>query len=303
MKSRVAFMLAAACVLVAAPFAHAGLYGEIGKGLALFDVQLTGERNLLGDGMTVNAAANYNNRKFDFGVADLTLTGAVRGSAGFTTRGLPAVNFQLSSGLANSPSPLTYNFNLFNGIENVQSSGSVLVNINTKVNALGFYQESVQISNRGTFDINGVTSNSGSTDYDIGPVNVQGNIFADALVSLTQPYYDAQGTENPFAKFSGKAQKADLLEKEADSLRDRMAAGEQLTSDEIGRLVNDTVLAALLGGTPDEKLFEGLLVPTDGGELNLDSLSVARFAPTPEPATLGLLLLAAGGLVLRRRAR
>ena len=74
--------------------ARAELYKSVAKGLELFGFQVSGQRNVLGDGITVNANAVYNDRDFNMGLADLTLRGALNMSAGYTTRGIPGVNFE-----------------------------------------------------------------------------------------------------------------------------------------------------------------------------------------------------------------
>ena len=280
------------------PAAHAGVFKDFAIGLSLFDVRLSGEHNLLGDGFTIRGDAFYNNRRFNFGLADLTLTGALRGSAGYTMRGLPAAEFTLDTG----GSPLSYTFNFNSGIQDLTATGSVLVNINTDINALGFYDQSVQISNRGTFAIDGFgPSESGTLDFDVGPINVSGNILADTLAVLTEPFFAATGTVNPFEKFSSRATKAAELEKTSDELRARVIAGEVLSDQEIATLVNNTILAAVLGGEPSDHLFDDLMLPPDLlDELQADrAISDLTLMETPEPATWLMMSLAL--LATRRR--
>lgn len=291
------FAVAAAAVALSAGAAQAELYRDVARGLSLFDFRFSGERNILGDGITVNADAFYNNRRFDFGFADLTLTGAIRGSAGFTKRGLPAFNFSLNS----AGTPLSYTFNVNNGIQDLTATGSVLINMNTRINALGFYDQTLQISNRGQFATDGFgLVDSGTLDYDVGPINLSGNVFADAVAALTQPFYSATGTQNPFAKFTGKATKIAQLEKSSAELRARIQAGEVLSDKEIATLVNNSVVAAMLGAQPSENLFAGLLIPP--GLLDPSSPQPAglALAQVPEPSSLALLVL---GLLCTRRAR
>jgi hypothetical protein len=287
---------AAATLAFSGAAAQASLYNPVTVGLSLLDFRFSGERNFLGDGVTINANAFYSNRKFDFGVADLTLSGAVQGSAGYTLRGIPSLNFSLNS----AGSPLSYQFKVNNGIQDLTATGSVLININSKINALGFYDESLQISNRGTFATDGFgLVDSGTTDYDVGPINLSGNVFADAVAALTQPFFAATGTDNPFAKFSGRATKAAELTKTADALRARVQAGEVLSDQEMATLVNNTILAAVLGQQPTNHLFDNLLLPPDLlAEPNSQSLRAA--VDVPEPAGLGLL---AAGLLLCLRRR
>ena len=138
--------LVLAGVIAPASIARAELYRELATGLNLFDVRLSGERNLLGDGVTINGNAVYNNRDFNFGVADLTLNGVLNGSVGFTRRGIPAGQFSLNTGGA----PLSYNFATHLGVQDITAQGSALVDIKTHVNAMGFYEQTFQISTRGT---------------------------------------------------------------------------------------------------------------------------------------------------------
>src|SRR5688572_32343674 len=46
--------------------------------------------------------------------------------------------------------------------------------------------------------------------------NVSGHILADTLALLTEPFFAATGTVNPFEKFSSRATKAAELEKSSE---------------------------------------------------------------------------------------
>lgn len=290
----------AAVVLAGATPAQAGLYKDLARGLALLDYRISGERNILGDGQTFNANAFYNNRRFDFGVAELDLTGTVSMSAGFTRRGVPGADFSLNTGGV----PLSYSFKI-NGAQDVRASGSVLIDIDTDINALGFYDQTFQISNRGTFETNGLLgSDEGTLAFDAGRIEVSGNIFVDALAAVTDPFFQASGTENPFAKLSGQAAKLASATSKIESLQARALAGEILSDAEIASLVNNTILAAMLGGKPSADLFDGLMVPASLTEQLRAAAPAAAAQPVPEPGTflpLFVGLLAGLPWAVRRR--
>jgi hypothetical protein len=280
--------------------ARAELYRGVAQGLSLLDFQFSGERNLLGDGITVNANAFYSQRKFDFGVADLTLSGPLSASAGFTRRGIPGANFSLST----SSQPLSYTFNINNGGQNLTASGSVLVDVNAHVNALGFYNETVQVSNTGTYTTTGLGGETtGPLAFDLGPINKSGNLFADLIASVTQPFFAANNLENPFAKLSDQSMKLNNAAKSVDELRAKAAAGETLSDQELSQLINNTVLMAVLGGEPSDNMFDGLVLQPESTETS-KGLGGVLTTPTPEPTSLGVLvLLLATGFAGRRRAR
>ncbi len=278
---------------------EAATFRNAALGLSLLDFQFSGQRNLLGDGFTVNADAFYNNRRFNFGVADLTLNGQMDLSAGITKRGIPSFEFNANTG----GSSLLYTFNINNGIQDLTASGSVFVNIGTKINALGFYDQTFQISNRGTYATDGFALvDSGTLDFDAGPIDIHGNIFADGLAALTQPLFNATGTENPFAKFSGKATKSIEANKKVEELRARIDSGEVLSDDDMAVLINNSIIAAMLGGKPDSHLFDQLLAPEELlKDASAAQTKLINLETVPEP--LGVCLLAATLPLLSTRRR
>jgi hypothetical protein len=177
--------------------------------------------------------------------------------------------------------------------------------VRTQINALGFYDQQFQISNRGTFETDGyLVRDSGTLAFDAGPIDISGNIFIDAVAAVTEPFFVAAGTINPFSKLTGRATKAAELKASADELRSRIQAGEMLTDQEIATLVNNTILAAMLGGQPTDNLFDGLMLPDDlfsEGPTAVAGYYEAFAVPAPEPGTaLGAL---AGLVLLARRRR
>ncbi|MHC4440978.1 MAG: PEP-CTERM sorting domain-containing protein [Planctomycetota bacterium] len=271
--------------------AKADFINNLARGLSLFDYQFRGERNVLGDGWTIQTGATYDNRTFDFGVAQLTLTGQVAGEVGYTLRGIPKGDFVLNTGAT----PLAYEFKINNGIQNYVGTGSALIDIDTSINALGFYNQSFHISNRGEYELSGLVQDTGTLDYDIGPINVSGNIFLDIIAALTQPFFAATGTQNPFAALSDRTGLVAGMTETIEELSARLTSGETLNERELGTMVNNAVLASMLGSPQlSSTLFQDLLLPAD----LLEDLETAQAnglilesAPIPEPATISLMAL------------
>lgn len=288
-------------VFIPAATVQAGIWKDVALGLNLFDINISGERNLLGDGWTINANAVYNNREFDMGCADLTLNGILNASAGYTTRCCPKGKFSLNTG----NTPLSYEFRIDTGAQNFYAEGSVLINIDTSINMLGFYDQTLQISNRGVYGFEGWAINDEkSLDFDVGPIDVSGNIFLDILAALTEPFFNSMGQGNPFSKLSQMSAKSVQLLTESEALQARLAAGEQLTDQEIATMVNNSILAAFLGGRPTGDWSATLAaIPQDlDSELGSRSMNTIESRAVPEP--IGLTLLAMGtGLCLHIRKR
>jgi len=302
--------MAAVTVLASATVVQADLWKDVTRGFELFGYQISGERNLLGNGWTINANTVYSDRRFNLGFADLRLgTGGlpapVNFSAGYTLRGIPSAQFTWNTG---SPAqPLGYVLDLNSGLQDTTFTGSILIDMATNINALGFYDLSLQVSNRGTYRTDGLGgTTTGTLDFDVGPIDVSGSVFADALAAVTQPFFAATGTENPFVKFSERASKVAEATTTASQLRARIAAGEILSDQEMTQLVNNTVVAAMLNGEPTDKLLGDLMAPYSlqaSDSVAFYPMATAEGQSAPEPASAALMLLALPAFARPRRRR
>lgn len=289
-------------LMVPATAVHAGAWGDVARGFEAFGYRFSGQRNILGDGWNVNLNTVYTGQNYNFGFAQLQLgTPGVAVpsniSMGYTLRGIPSANFSWNTGGV----PLPYTFTINNGFQEYTTfNGNFFADVSMDVNILGFYDTRVQISNRGLYETEGFFANdTGNLAYDIGPINISGNIYADILAAITQPFFAATNTENPFAKFSSRAVRTQSLDTTVAGLRARIEAGEVLTDEEMATLVNSALLSAIINGTNpgQSSLLKDLLpaLPKDtSSDANL------RVALVPEPAS-ALLLMAGGALLIRRR--
>lgn len=296
------YVLAAFVIALVWPgSAEAKLYQNVIRGFELFGYRFSGQRNLLGDGWDLNAGAFYSNDTFNLGVGELTLNGSVLANAGYTMRGIPAGHFTLST----NNSPLSYTFDMNTGFQDTVITGSVLINVDTDVNLFGFYDQTFQISNRGTYATDGFGLNdAGTLDYDIGPWNLSGNIYVDALAAVTQPFFDLTNTENPFAKISARATRVAGMTEKVEELRARIAAGEILSDDDMATLVSYSMLSDMIQPDPLANPLQGFFQPENllGDQETSDSpFDFSLVAGVPEPTGLALLALALP--LLRRRRR
>jgi len=270
--------------------ARADFLQNLSVGLRQFDYFSSLERNRLGNGWEFNTSALYNGQTFRMGLADLTLGGTssalVNMRAGYTLRGLPSAHFALTTS-----DPLSYTFNANYGLQDFVATGNIFIRVNTEINLLGFYDQTFMISNRGTFTTDGFgPTDAGTLDFDAGPIVVSGNIYADILAVLTQPFFDATATQNPFAKFSQRATKIVGMS-DADALRQQIAAGEKLSVQDMGRVINNSILAAVLGQEPSADLFGDLLSPDGLLALQPNARRFSYLQVVPEPATLAMMVV------------
>lgn len=280
---------------------QAGMWGDVAMGMSLVDYRFDGGPNLLGRGFDIETQAIYAGQQYNFGFADLVLGSPVAPTAsnismGYTTRGLPRAEFAWNTG----GTALPYTLRINNGIQDITTDGSILIDVRTEVNVLGFYDTRVRISNRTESSTDGfLADESGNLDFDLGPIDISGNIYADALAAITQPLWLAAGTPNPFAKFSERATRTASVDATIEELRARVEAGEILSDDEMDMLINSTLLSAILGGVAGQgQLFSDFVSATEKAPTN--TLRVTSVVP--EPAT-GFLVMGLGTLLIARPRR
>lgn len=287
-----------AVIVIPATTVHAGPWGQVARGFEAFGYQFSGQRNILGDGWDVNLRTVYTGQNFNFGFGELTLgtPGVAVPSAismGYTMRGIPSAKFSWNTGGVALP----YTFKINTGIQDFTTiNGSVLVDVSTDVNMLGFYDTRVQISNRGSYEVDGLNNGTGSLAYDVGPINISGNIYVDILAGITQPFFAATNSENPFAK--SRAARTSSIDNTVAGLRARIEAGEILSDQEMGTLVNSALLSAIINGnSPGQSTLLKELLPTMPKEDFTEITMQREFSPEPTTA----LLLVGGMLFAGRR--
>jgi len=310
------------------------------QGGPLFDFNIFDQRleyNRLGDGYTFEYFQFFgpdsfgNVDTYDFGPLtiqlglDPNLVGqqpvGIHNRAGFTRRFIPEVFFESQtgqrafnnlSGISQfSPTPINYNISFNAGVQDFQWTGNALIDSEGRINILGFYDFELRVTNVGSFEAGGILlEDEQVTDFDIGPIDISGNIMFDVAASIIRTIFAGPNTDEIGPRIvSGAAQKG----KTVDDLLRQMEAGEALTQEEVEFLIRETFvqavlddpLGAIVNGLPTT--FDGL----DGVSLGLDTASVSdtqssgvvpvQQSLVPEPGTLALLLMGLGGAGLFRK--
>lgn len=214
---------------VAGPRARADVFQDIGLALGYAGFNIQGDHNYLSGGADFLMNTNFLGNQLDFGAGDLTLQGPI--SLEFQSGGrlLSEAELHFTTALSSQldATPLRYQLNYDAGGQKTTIDGSLLVDGSMTFNGFGFYDLQMTYSSRQTVSRDGTIVNDQRTsDFDVGPINISGNIFADALSLLTQPLFDASGQENPFASLSGASQLADLLATSATRQEAARAIGD-----------------------------------------------------------------------------
>lgn len=200
-----------------------------------------------------------------------------------------------------SATPVAYDFWVNTGFQDVEIVGEGSLEAQIDINAFGFYDIDAFVSNRGTFTIDGIAyADSGTLDYDMGPVSLSGNVFIDILAAVTAPLFEATNTANPLAVFSGRAKLQNQI-KERDLLIARLEAGEVLTDEEMNEIITTSMLASVFGGEGSEML-DRVSESVQGASVSSgDEPMMTQTALMPEPISIGLWLVLSAAVLRRRR--
>ncbi len=292
------------CILSVTSTASAGgMFGGVLDALRFSGFGVGVDHNGFNNLSTAAVANNFQGNTIDLGGFNATVNGPVTALFQAGGRGVPELRFTLSTGLLNinpnqtttvgAAQPLAYIFNFDTGTNTTTVAGNMLFDLRGKINTFGSYDFRFQFSNRQTTTVDGRFDALSGNDFDLdlGPIDIEGNLFADLLATVTDPFFTASGLENPFALFSGRTFRENAAQRTADALRAKLAAGLLLSDDDLGRLASQSAIAQVLGDDlPDLSFLDG--VPDAGG------LSASA---VPEPGTL--LLLGAGVVLIGRRRR
>lgn len=276
-------MLVVALCAIAPATARADVFRDIAFGLGFAGFQLQGQENILSGGADFAMLTQFQGNELDFGSAQLTMTGPI--SLGFSTggRGLNVMKIDFQTALNDqiASSPLTYTWNADVGGQQTQINGSLLIDGSLEFNGFGFYDLQVDYSSRQTVNTDGRFSNDQEfNDFDVGPMHLRGNIFADLLSLILDPLFANSEIDNPFASFSGQTQLK------------RLADGATISAREL-----------VLGPPTNAGLIEAGLSGSIDAQLPLDTGPLPNGATVPEPGTLFLMLGGALAISSRRMWR
>jgi hypothetical protein len=202
-------------ISAAVPTVRGGVIEDFATGLRFTGFDIQANRNFLSGGLDLSVSNTFLGNELDFGPGDLTLQGPISLTVSTGGRRLSELEFAFRTAVdATSPtSPIRYAFNLDTGVQSVELDGTVLVDAALTLNRLGFYDLQLALSSRQTATQEGLLGDTTTNrDFDIGPINVSGNIFTDALALLTDPLFQAAGRSNPFAALSGREQLKAIVE-------------------------------------------------------------------------------------------
>jgi hypothetical protein len=286
--------VAALAALLAIP-AQAGTVDDLAIGLRVLGFDLQGSHNLLSRGDDFLVTNTFNGSAVSFGLGELSLQGSLSASASTAALGLRSfdVSFQTAPDDSFAANPLNYAYNVDLGFQEAQVTGSALIDARLSLNQLGFYDLGLTYSSRQTVERSGaLADDSLDFDVDLGPVNVSGNIYADILTALTDPFFRSSGATNPFAAFSGTAQLKQLVDAQTRTSIESITGPQDLADLQLIQQANTALI---------QEVIVGALIAPGASLTDADAVS-ASGRVVPEPA-VAVLLLVGLPLLLRRRIR
>ena len=224
----------------------------------------------------------------DLGAFEVQLDGTVAATLAYTSRGGLVGNADV---FANN---LFYAARLKTGAQDIQVLGTLNVAQQWEFNELGFYTVFANFTNTGSqvvMDGMLVSADDLDTNFDLGPVAIEGNIFFDAAVALLASFgMDTTGLEGVFPK-SPVDRIADAIQEQLYGQTAGVVAGLSLGA---GELVGPPSPFGVAAADPLQAAH--LDVGIDGGSSGDGS------APgLPEPATLVLMALGTAITLASRR--
>lgn len=223
---------------------------------------------------------------FDFGAFELELNGAISNTTQVTRRGFLVLNTQ------NSADRLNYILRGKSGLQDVELTGTLDLRQSIEINRFGFYEFRLEATNANSnLQFDGLAvGGSRNTDFDVGPINIKGNIFYDGLLAVLSGLgVDTSGLAGAFPKSP--------IDTIGESLREGV-------EKEIARIAAESGAVPAPDAVPAQSaLADGSAFGTTrGSDITSDGTGSAHNTHlTPEPGAALMLALGLPLLVGRRR--
>lgn len=226
------------------------------------------------------------------GVADLTLSGPIQITAGYNGRGM----FRTYRGEFGA-SNLGYLLRTKTGAQDATISGTFNTSTAFEVNPFGFYNLAVDISNsNASYALDGVViRDEQDMNFNVGPINIQGNIFYDmALSLLNSAGVDTSDLEELFPR----SPIGTINEAIQDAIQQRDVVAGISSEYSHAALLARAVIGQDSGAA--EALFADLAIAPTATTAVADAASTPALA-VPEPGALLLLTFGASTIWYWRR--
>lgn len=245
--------------------------------------------NRFGQGWRVEFDRTYGNDTsgrpeiFDFGNAEVQLSGRATSTGSYTTRFIPTANHSMD--LIN----LNYSLRGKTGGQDFELTGTLNMNESLEINPFGFYTVLLDVSNTNSSLIAQGLAVDGDVDadFDLGPITVRGNVFFDATLAILESFgVDTTPLHDIFPQSP-----IDVI---TDEIRQSLAAQQKTLGEKDLAESFELILAAVVADRDAARsaVAGPIAIWSDEG-------SATRPASIPEPSAL--LLLAVGGSLMRRR--
>jgi len=274
MRGKIPICIGVLCVLLTVGTAEAQFFKALNQGLFWVGFRVDGTRNPITKGFQVEANRFFINETMDFGAGTLTLTGPLVLNASMSKRPIKG----LSYGMNTSGQPLQYTLTLRDAVQDLTITGQVTIETQTSINGAGWYRKVVKVTNRGTLEADGVLVEADNNlDFDLGPVDITGNIFLDAAASLM----DALGADSSGLRGITSAGPLIVLGEQEVASLDEL---DLTDPEQVAAYVNSIVLTGV-------------------AEAAAEAPARRIRVPVPEPSTLALLAVLGSSVLLRRPRR
>ncbi|MFH1746595.1 MAG: PEP-CTERM sorting domain-containing protein [Planctomycetota bacterium] len=242
----------------------------------------------VGHGYTLEFNRNFGNDSsgrpeiLDFGAYELELNGATSATLGYTNRG-----FLIGNGEINI-SNMGYFLRQKTGVQDFELSGTLSAQGALEINQFGFYTLDLDVSNVTSQVIADglLAQGDDSTNFDVGPISIKGNIYLDALVAVL----GALGVDTSALAQLTPGSPAEII---GDSINEQLQGLQLVASTSYGD--------GQLPPAPIDTLFQTEFASTlDAAQPIVESRNSPDFVP--EPGTL-FLMATSGALLWRARRR
>lgn len=257
--------------LLVAATAEAQFFKALNQGLFWVGFRVDGSPNPITKGFEVEATRFFINETMDFGAGTLTFSGPLVLNARMAKRPIKGLTF----GVSTNDQPLEYTLTLRDALQELIIDGEITIEMQTSINGAGWYRKVINVTNRGTLEADGLLAEADNNlDFDLGPIDITGNIFLDAVASLL----DALGVDSSGLRGITSAGPLVVLGEQEIASMDLLDLSDP---EQIARYVNSVVLSGV-------------------AEAAKTAPAQQAASPVPEPSTLALLAVLSGSVLLWR---